>query len=130
MVGVREACMPRPRRPTSTAGPPAPSLVRPCRRIALSRASAGSTACTRLPPPRCRDVRDTCLCGARPGKWPRRTFKMYELVSFVKPLYRGQVAMHNPPKQKRQEKATRQQDPEGTRRNILEVASEEFARNG
>ena len=34
------------------------------------------------------------------------------------------------PKPKRAEKATRQQDPEGTKRNILEVASEEFARNG
>lgn len=38
--------------------------------------------------------------------------------------------MHNTPKPKRAEKATRQQDPEGTKRNILEVASEEFARNG
>lgn len=35
------------------------------------------------------------------------------------------------PREKRAEKAaTRHQDPEGTKRNIIEVASEEFARNG
>lgn len=33
-------------------------------------------------------------------------------------------------KSKQEAKATRAQDPEGTRRNILEVASEEFALNG
>ena len=58
---------------------------------------------------------------------------MYELVSLVNQLGREGVAIvKSGDKRRRQGKrtATRVQDPAGTRQNILEIASEEFALNG
>src|SRR5690554_6614239 len=54
---------------------------------------------------------------------------MYELVSLVNPLVwlRDSVVSE---KNMDQRVPRRQQDPEGTRRNIIEVASAEFALNG
>ena len=61
---------------------------------------------------------------------------MYELVSFVNKLrwrWGIQTAMRKEKaeaKGARTRDSVRTQDPEGTRRNILEIASEEFALNG
>jgi AcrR family transcriptional regulator len=57
---------------------------------------------------------------------------MYELVSLSKPARRPQegVAMSAKKTRRRKADGTRTQDPEGTRKNIIEIASEEFALNG
>lgn len=59
---------------------------------------------------------------------------MYELVSLVNRLSGdGEILMDDHKKARRRGAdggVTRPQDPEGTRRNILEIASEEFAMNG
>src|SRR5215510_6558284 len=57
---------------------------------------------------------------------------MYELVSLSKRRPRGTGKAMSAKKKAGRPKGegTRTQDPEGTRRNILEVASEEFALNG
>jgi len=59
----------------------------------------------------------------------RKFILMYELVSLVNPLVwlRDSVVSE---KNMDQRVPRRQQDPEGTRRNIIEVASAEFALNG
>ena len=58
---------------------------------------------------------------------------MYELVSIIKRAGRRGIGVAmSAKKAKRRAKAegTRTQDPEGTRKNIIEIASEEFALNG
>ena len=58
---------------------------------------------------------------------------MYELVSLVNAFQQTGTTMKREdslPKPRSEPSAPRVQDPEGTRRNILEIASEEFAMNG
>ena len=59
---------------------------------------------------------------------------MYELVSIIKPEPSGSIGVEmSAKKAKRRSKTdgpTRTQDPEGTRENIIQIASEEFALNG
>src|SRR5690554_6163833 len=54
---------------------------------------------------------------------------VYELVSLVNDPARRRISIVTK-SESRQKPGRRQQDPEGTRRNIIEVASSEFALNG
>ena len=98
--------------------------------------SGTSTRSLRAGAPLLRPDAALVFCGGPADKSGSRAFgTMYELVSLVNALRARGGLMDGVRKPsgraaKAERAPTRTQDPEGTRQNIIEIASEEFALNG